>query len=36
MREHLKNLDKNDIAGAILLSVLGFVIYYLIYLYQNI
>ena len=36
MREHLKQLDKNDIAGAILLSAFGYITYYLIYLYQNI
>ena len=36
MREHLKQLDKNDIAGAILISAVIYLTYYLIYLYQNI
>ena len=36
MREHLKNLDKDDIAGAILLSAFGYLIYYIIYFIQHI
>lgn len=36
MREHLKQLDKNDIAGAILISALGYLIYYIIYFIQHI
>jgi hypothetical protein len=36
MRESLKNIDKDDIAGAILVSATGFIIYYIIYFIQNI
>jgi hypothetical protein len=36
MREHLKNLDKNDIAGAIAISLVVYLTYYLIYFIQHI
>lgn len=36
MRESLKNLDKNDIAGAIMISTVVFITYYIIYFIQNI
>lgn len=36
MREHLKNLDKNDIAGAIMISAFAYLTFYIIYFIQNI
>jgi len=36
MREHLKQIDKNDIAGAILVSTFVYITYYIIYFIQNI
>ena len=36
MREHLKQIDKNDIAGAIMISTFGFITFYIIYLIQHI
>ena len=36
MREHLKQIDKNDIAGAILISTFAYVTYYVIYFIQHI
>lgn len=36
MRESLKNIDKNDIIGAILVSAVVYLTYYIIYFIQNI
>lgn len=36
MKEHLKNLDKNDIAGAIMISAVCYLTFYIIYFIQNI
>lgn len=36
MREHLKQIDKNDIAGAILISTFAYLVFYIIYFIQHI
>jgi hypothetical protein len=36
MREHLKQVDKNDIAGAIMISAFAYLTFYIIYFIQNI
>ena len=36
MREHLKQIDKDDIIGAILVSSLIYLTFYVIYFIQNI
>lgn len=36
MKEHLKQIDKDDIVGAILVSSFIYITYYIIYFIQNI
>ena len=36
MREHLKQIDKNDIAGAIIIASVVYLTYYIIYFIQHI
>ena len=36
MREHLKQIDKNDIVGAILISSFAYLTFYVIYFISNI